>query len=279
MDTSQIKDWYISLFKDFENHLNGEKSSPFHKVRKEAIEKFAELEFPDLHQEDWRFTDVSPILSHNFNYPKKNALPSKSELSKFMTTIPLANFERMESHDVIFINGFYSRDISTFLPLPDGAIIGSLSDFMKRGDHEIWKYISKNLSFDSDIFTALNTAFAADGACIYIPENVVIERPIHIVFISQSEEKTISQPRNLIIAGKNSQAQIIEHYVGAPEHVYFTNAVTEFYLAENSNIEAVKIQSESMNAYHVATTEVFSSRTRISNRKLYRLDRIFIGIT
>jgi Fe-S cluster assembly protein SufD len=28
------------------------------------------------------------------------------------------------------------------------------------------------------------------------------------------------------------------------------------YLAENSNIEAVRIQSESMNAYHVATTEV-----------------------
>lgn len=248
-DTSQTKNWYLSLFKDFENHLNGEKSSPFHKLRKEAIAKFAELDFPDLHQEDWRFTDISPILKYDFSYPRKEALPLKSEISRFM-------FDGMDSHIMIFVNGFYSSELSTLLTLPSGVIIASLAAAMKRNDAETQMYISKRSSLDSNVFATLNTAFTADGAYIYLPENVVMEKPIHLVFISHSDGKTISQPRNLIIAGKNSQAKIIEHYVGTRDEVYFTNAVTEIYVGENSSIESVKIQSENMNAYHVSTTEV-----------------------
>ena len=271
-DTSQIKNWYLSLFKDFENHLNGEKSSEFHKVRKEAIAKFAELDFPDLHQEDWRFTDISPILKYNFSYANEKILPSQGEISKFM-------FNGMKSHTVVFVNGFYSPELSTLLPLPDGATIGSLAAAMKRSDHGTREYISKYSAFDSNVFTALNMAFARDGAYIYIPENVAIDEPIHVIFISHGEEKTISQPRNLIIAEKNSKAKIVEHYVGTGDGVYFTNAVTEVYLRENSNVETVKIQSESTNSYHVATTEVslesdsnYESQAILLGANIYRHD-------
>ncbi|MFZ1082770.1 MAG: Fe-S cluster assembly protein SufD [Candidatus Kryptoniota bacterium] len=255
-DNSQIKNWYLSLFKDFEDHLNGEKSSEFHKVRKEAIAKFAGLDFPDLHQEDWRFTDISPILKHNFSRASEKILPSKNEISKFM-------FDGMKSHTIVFVNGFYSPELSTLLPLPNRTTIGSLAAAMKHDNQGIREYIYPNGSFrekysvfSDDVFTALNTAFAADGAYIYIAENVVIDEPIHIIFISHGEGKTISQPRNLIIAGKNSGAKIVEHYVGTGDGVYFTNVMTELYLREDSIVEAVKIQSESTNAYHIATTEV-----------------------
>ncbi len=246
-DTSQIKNWYLSLFKDLENHLNGEKSSSFHKMRREAIEKFAELDFPDLHQEDWRFTDISPILKHNFGYPDKDILPSKGEIAKFM-------FDGMESHTLVFVNGFFSPDLSTILPLPDGGLIGSFATAMKRNDNG--PFGEKYHAFDSNVFTVLNTAFAIDGAFVDIPENVVIDKPIHLIFLSCGEGKTISQPRNLIIAGNNSQAKVIEHYVGSGDGVHFTNALTQVYLGENSNVETVRIQSESVNSYHVATTEV-----------------------
>ena len=248
-DNSQIKNWYLSLFKDFENHLNGEKSLPLHKLRKQAIAKFAGLDFPDLHQEDWRFTDISPILKYNFNYADKNNLPLKSEISKFL-------FERMASHTIVFVNGFYSPAFSTLLPLPNGAVIGSLAGSMMQSDHGAEEYFSKHAASDTNVFTVLNTAFVTDGAYVRIPESVIIEKPIHLVFISHGDGKFISQPRNLIIAGRNSQAKIIEHYIGTDNHIYFTNAVTEIYLDENSNVETVKIQSESTKSYHIATTEV-----------------------
>ncbi len=254
-DTSQAKNWYLSLFKDFENHLNGEKSSPFHSVRKDAIAKFATMDFPDLHQEDWRFTDISPILKYNFNYARREPLPSRNEISRFL-------FHGMESHTVTFVNGFYSPELSSLLPLPNGTAIGSFASLLNNSEIKIGKRISPKDFFEKDarpennIFTALNTAFAVDGAYVYIPDNVAIEKPIHIIFVSHGTEKTISQPKNLIIAGKNSHAKIIEHYVGTGDEVYFTNAVTEIYVGENSSVESVKIQSENENAYHVSTTEV-----------------------
>ncbi|MGO9480418.1 MAG: hypothetical protein ACLP05_01375, partial [Candidatus Kryptoniota bacterium] len=229
-DTSRIKNWYLSLFKDFENRLNGEKSSDFHKVRREAIAKFAELDFPDLHQEDWQFTDISPILKHNFGYANDIMLPSKNEIAKFM-------FEGMKSHTLVFVNGSYSPELSALLPLPDGAIAGSLAAAMKQDNHGIHGHLATFSLPGKDAFTALNTAFAADGAYIYLPDDTIIEQPIHVLFIShvedpdhRSEEKIISQPRNLIIAGKNSQANIIEHYGATGDGTYFTNAVTEVYL-------------------------------------------------
>ena len=248
-DTSQIKEWYLSLFKDFENHLNGERSSVIHKLRKEAIARFADIDFPDLHQEEWRFTDISPILKHNFTIPEKRSVPSKDEISRFM-------FDGMESHSIVFVNGFYSPELSSSSKLSDGTLIGSLSAAMKKDDGGTLKYFSNCSSDHFNVFTALNTAFTKDGAYICIPDGVAVDKPVHLIFISHAEGKTISQPRNLIIAGKNSQAKIIEHYVSTGNGVYFTNAVTALHLGESSNIEAVKIQEESPSAYHIATTEI-----------------------
>ena len=195
-NNSQIKNWYLSLFKDFENHFNGERSSPFHEVRKQAIAKFVELDFPDLHQEDWRFTDISPILKYNFSYANDKILPSKNEISKFV-------FNGMQSHDIVFVNGFYSPELSTLLPLPNGTVLGNFASFIKSTDVKIGKHVppdgpsEKDAYFYKNIFTALNTAFAEDGAFIRIPENVVIEKPIHLflfhtVWKKQSRSRKIS---------------------------------------------------------------------------------------
>ena len=62
-----IKNYYLTQFDEFEKSLNGEKSSEFHKVRKEAIDKFAELTFPTQKDEEWKYTNISSLLKHNFS--------------------------------------------------------------------------------------------------------------------------------------------------------------------------------------------------------------------
>jgi len=260
-DNQRLKNWYLTLFRDFENSLNGERSSPLHKLRKEAIEKFADLDFPDLHQEDWRFTDISPILKYDFGHPSKEVLPTKGEVAGI-------GFHGLEGQRVVFVNGFYTPELSTLLTVPQGTIIGSLADAMRPQGHGTARetppsrFLSEKYltcakpAADGNIFTALNSAFILDGAYVEIPDNVAIEKPIHLIFISTGIDKTISQPRNLFVAGKNSQARIIEHYVSMGNGVYFTNAVTEAFLGENSSVETIRIQSENMNSYHIATTEV-----------------------
>ncbi len=248
-ETSKIREWYLSLFKDFENRLNGERSKPLHKIRRSAIDKFAELDFPNLHQEEWRFTDISPILEHSFSYAARrdDKAPSAKDVSRFM-------FGGMRSHTIVFVNGFYSAALSKCLQHPGNLAIGSLAEAMKTDDGQISGHISKQLDLGTDAFTALNTAFTLDGAYINVPDGAVVEDPVHILFISTGDEKLISQPRNLVITGDNSQVRFIEHYASLRTGVYFTNSVTEIEVGRNSMVDAVKVQSESAEAYHVAST-------------------------
>ncbi len=248
-NASEIRNWYLSLFKDFEGRLNGEKSRPVHKLRKAAIDKFAELGFPDLRQEEWRFTDISPILKHTFSYaPAKNgSAVSARDISRFL-------FGGMRSHRVVFVNGFWSPALSTSLPLPKGVVVGSLVEAMKNDDGRIAGSISKHLDAGTDAFTALNTAFTLDGAYINVPDGVAVDDPVHLLFVSTGDGEFISQPRNLVITGSSSQVRLVEHHVSLRPGVYFNNSVTEIEVGRNSLVDAVKVQTENIEAYHVATT-------------------------
>ena len=66
--TLDIKEWYSSNFEVFEESLNGEKLSQLHSLRKDALSNFKELEFPTQKDEEWKYTNISPLLKHNFVY-------------------------------------------------------------------------------------------------------------------------------------------------------------------------------------------------------------------
>src|SRR5690606_37659040 len=64
-----------------------------------------------------------------------------------------------------------------------------------------------------DSLTALNTAFASEGAYINIPKNKIADKPIEIMYLSTGNEAALMvQPRNLVIVGENAQVQIIERH-------------------------------------------------------------------
>src|SRR5205823_12899849 len=98
-----------------------------------------------------------------------------------------------------------------------------------------------------------------------IPANTVIEEPFWIDFTALPDRTT--HPRTLVIVGAGSQVQIVERYTG--RGAYFTNAVTEIVVGENSIVEHVKLQEESLDAFHVATIQVHQSRN--SNFKSHNI--------
>ncbi len=160
---------------------------------------------------------------------------------------------------LVFMNGSYSKELSFAQSLPAGVLIGTLSDALQKNSEIIEAHLSRYASFKQQAFVALNTAFVQEGAFIYLPKGVVLEKPIEIFFISQSDKSFVIQPRNLIIAESASQVAIVEHYVGY-DSVYFTNAVTEIFAADSAVIEHVKVQEESEKAYHIFSLGVQQER-------------------
>jgi len=139
--------------------------------------------------------------------------------------------------------------------------VKSLAAAMETDRSLIEPHLARHASFEKDAFTALNTAFMADGGFIYIPPAVVIDRVLHMIFISTAKkEPCVTYPRNLVVVGNGSQASIVESYVSLDRGVYFTNAVTEIVAGNSSVIDFYKIQRESEEAFHVDTLRVVQER-------------------
>lgn len=254
-ESIDIKQYFISQFDEFEKSLNGEKTSEFHKVRKEAIQKFSELSFPTQKDEEWKYTNISSLLKHNFSPAVVKINVSSETINKFL-------FDKMEHSLIVFVNGIYSPELSKMTDLPKGVVIGSLADELKNNSPVVKKHFGSYAKNGSHFFTTLSTAFIKDGAFIYVPDGKVVEDPIHIIFITKSgSEKILTQPRNLFVAGKNSQVAIIEHFVSDEDSIYFTNSVTEIVADENAIVDHIKLQEESKKAFHIARMEVDQERS------------------
>lgn len=221
-------------------------------MRKASIARFAELGFPTLQDEDWRFTNVAPIAKLPFK-PVMQATAAgfdQAALKKF-------SFTGLKSSRLVFLNGHFSKELSSILPLQAGVKVGSLAAALETDSALLEKHLGRYTNGANPAFASLNTAFFHDGAFIYLPAGKVVEDPIHLLYITTSKEPgTTTHPRNLLIAERGSQATVIESYVSTVDGPYFTNAVNEVVIGEGAVVEHCKFQDESPEAFHMASIHV-----------------------
>lgn len=201
---------------------------------------------PNTREEEWRFTDLSPLKQVEFNLGTLN-------------TTAVEDFVLAEvSQRLVFVNGVYAPDLSNTENLPAGLVVGNLdvlpSEFVSQ-------YLAQSEG-TREVFTSLNTAGLNDVAVVSVAKNVVVENPIHLLFISVTgESATLVQPRCLVVAESNSQVNLIEEYVAStPEQVYFNNSVTEIWVNENAQVNHSRIVLESDAAFHIGKTAVTQRR-------------------
>ena len=248
-------DPYVENFERFEREA-AEHPSWLFPIRKAALARFAEIGFPTLRNEDWRFTNVAPITR----------LPFKPvfELTQDVNEKVLAQFHftGLECNRLVFVDGHFSEALSTLVPQKQDVQIGSLAAALANGSAEVQKRLAGPGWAGQNSFAALNTAFFLDGAFISVPAGVAVAKPIHLLFISTGrEEGATSHPRNLIVAGNGCQATVIETYAAINDGSYFTNAVSEFVIGENAAVEHCKFQDESRSAFHIASLRMQLGRS------------------
>src|SRR3974377_1723535 len=76
-------------------------------LRKAGMARFAELGYPTVHDEDWRFTNVAPIARLPFN-PILRATADKlgpQDVSKF-------TFGRLAAMRLVFVDGHFAAHLS-----------------------------------------------------------------------------------------------------------------------------------------------------------------------
>jgi Fe-S cluster assembly protein SufD len=259
-ENKNMKDWYINEFGSFEKKLNGESMSFLHERRKDALQALSNMEFPTNRNEEWKYTSVSPILKHNFIPAINSKLLkfTKKEIEKYL-------FSNFEYHLIVFVNGIFSEELSSVGKLPAGVFAGSLRKIVKDDPQLVADYVTK-LSKDDNAFNALSTAYSYDGLVVIVPDGKVIDKPIQVLYLNTSgEDLILSHPRNLIIAGKNSQVNIIANYSGYNQDVYFSNIITELFIDESAIVSLCKVQDESHEAFHIEKLQARQKKNSVFN--------------
>jgi Fe-S cluster assembly protein SufD len=250
---------YLKGFEAFSR--NGGSSAPqwARSLRLSGIARFGELGFPTMKNEDWHFTSVAPIAERDFT-PLTGTTPARG-----VTAAQLApfTFGATDWPTLVFVNGRYDASLSTVTGLPDGVRVLPLGRAYEELPILLEQHVGRIASIDANTFTALNTAFIADGAVVHVRQDVEVPRPIHLLFVSDAGAVNgVSQPRNLIVLDRFAKATVIESYVTTAKGAgaYFTNAVTEATVADGATLTHLKLQRESAQAYHVGTVDVRQAR-------------------
>jgi Fe-S cluster assembly protein SufD len=220
-------------------------------LRREGYSQFAERGFPTTHDEDWRFTNVTPIAQTRFQLGEPVKLSGK-DLEKFGAT----NFPCQ----LVFVNGHFAPGLSRIPALPHGVKIGSLSEQISADPKSVEPHLGRYLNFYRDAFCALNTAFIEDGAYIHVPRSIVLELPVYLLYVSTGAAPTMDHPRNLIVVEENSQATIVEDYVSLDGSAAFSNTVTELVAAQAAVVSHYMIVRENERTYNVSTLRIQQER-------------------
>ena len=250
-------DAYLKRFEAFSR--NGGASAPqwARSLRLSAITRFGELGFPDVHNEDWHFTSVAPIVEREFvPLTSGTSRVSAEQLAPF-------SFGASDWHTLVFVNGRFDAALSRTAGLPDGVRVLPLARAYEELPLLLEQHMGRIASMDAHTFTALNTAFINDGAVVHVARDVQVTRPIHLLFVSDAGAVNgVAQPRNLIVLDRFAKATVIESYVTVARGAgaYFTNAVTEATIADGATLTHLKLQRESAESYHVGTLDVRQAR-------------------
>jgi Fe-S cluster assembly protein SufD len=224
-------------------------------TRRCALDRFSALGFPTPKNEDWHYTSVAPIAEEDFRTLRDvPGTVRPAELAPF-------TFGQTEWPTLVFVNGQLVPELSTLGALPAGVTVKGLARAWVEDPALLERHFAKVASYDAQSFTALNTAFAHDGALIHAAPDAVAPQPIHLLFVSDATAaKGVAYPRTLIVADRHAKLTVIESYVALGDAHYFTNAVTEVSVGDGATVTHYKIQRESPRAYHVGTVEARQGR-------------------
>jgi Fe-S cluster assembly protein SufD len=243
-------------------------------LRDRAAAAFTGLGFPTVREEEWRFTNPSPVVSVEYEPADATAGAALRELDEFIfATSP---------HRVVVVNGRFSPELSRVDGLPAGIRAGSLAAFVNgesQADGEsAARYLGQLADFTARPFAALNTAHLQDGAYVHVPDGLVLQQPLHVLFVSSNAPgapAVVSHPRSLFVLGDRSEVRIVETFVGR-ESAYLANAVTEVFVGESAILDHYKVQQESLSAAHIASMHVRAARSATFSSHSFTLGGRFV---
>ncbi len=228
----------IALF-DENRHLIEQGASPVvNAAREVATEAFARLGIPSSKVEAYKYTNLQAWFKATYRFT-----PTESGFSGNIDEVFTCDVDALESYTVFAVNGRYYEG-SSYTRLPEGVVIGSFAELSVKHPELMHKFYGKLAPADADGVVALNTLLACDGIFVYVPKNMVVEKPIQVVNILTGDTDRMVNQRNFIVIEENAQARVLfcDHTLSNSR--FLVNSVTEGFVDASGNLDFYNIQNQ-----------------------------------
>ena len=250
-------------------------------LRSRAIESLARARVPNSRVEDYRFTDLVPLL---VSKPVAADPAAATRVDAAAWTLADADATR-----VVLVDGSFKADASnvTGAAGDDGVVVSTVS--LGASSEVIGKVSAVR---GAGVFAEINAATASDAVVINVPAGKALASPIHIVQLSTSNSSTkdgemsSSAPRVAVHVGEGASVCIVEEFAaagGSEDGAYWHNGVCELVLEKGAKVTHTMVQAQTRASVHTRATHV--TQAEDSEYKLAeinvggRLGRHDLGVT
>lgn len=205
-----------------------------------ALSCFIDNGYPTRKAESWRYLSLQDVLQTQFNF----------SVAATMSSDDIAAFRILHTQQLVFVDGHLNLSLSD---LDSSLVILPLNELLKTADDSILREFKVEL--EAPYFAGLNSALMREGCYIKVAPNKKIERPLHILHVSTAaSQSSIKHPRVLLDVDKNAEVTLLEEFAAIGGTQYMTNTVTQLHLNFDARVSYYKLQRESDDAIHLATT-------------------------
>ncbi|MDA3893953.1 MAG: Fe-S cluster assembly protein SufD [Salinivirgaceae bacterium] len=258
IDSNTMKYKLINLYQQNKLAIDAGLTDSMNKHREESIRYFDSLGIPYKGDENYKYTDMMHAFGKMYGYAFKSPKTVVDPETIFHCAVP-----DLDTHTIILENGWYYAKNQEQSGLPNTIVALSIREATEAYPELIEKHYNEQANNKGQATTAFNTAFAQDGLFLYIPEGVVLEKPIQVINLLRGTNPLLVNQRNLIVAGKNSQSKLIVCDHTLSHQHFLSNTVTEVFVDENAIFDFYNIQNQHNQSSQV--TSLFITQMKNSN--------------
>lgn len=262
---------FVTLFRDGYVQLEAGCSAVMNGCRQEAFEKFIQSGGIPQNTEDYIYADLIPVFDKDYRVVLKYIRQDVDINEVFRCTVT-----DLVTDPVLTVNGWWF-DGNMKPELPEEVVVCSLQEAsMKYPDLFLRHYNRYALQASKDGLVSLNTAFAQDGVFVYVPDGVVLERPLQVINLLRANAGLMGFQRNLVILGKNARATVLVCDHTLSNQNFLMNNTTEVCLGADAHLDYYQVQNQGSGAAQINSLFVSEQRNAVFDSNIVSLYGGFI---
>ena len=224
-------------------------------LRQKAWRFFEEIPWPTGNEETWRRTKLTGFKLEDYAVPALSAAPAglPDDVAK-----ALAEVQSVGSLGIVD-GATRHYDLDEGLAAR-GVIFCDLDTAARRHPELVRKYFGSVVAIDENKFSALNFALWNSGTFVYVPRNVVLDKPLQAI-IRQSDGKHAGYHHTIVVAEAGAAVALAEDFLGADGGM--SDSVVELIGGANSQLHYLHLQNLAHTAWNFSTQRMHLGRDSV----------------